>query len=152
MNPFSPILLLFTQKLGLGQGHFKSGSGNCLSSYVVASVTRSLHLNHNILSVPLFSSHLLMPFPHIHTHYANTWYLSSFIYILQANASYLKPTQWMILRNIYDFMKDNILFFLIFLPVFKMIIVHNTNYITYNDGKMERVLDDNMKIGALFVD
>ena len=58
----------------------------------------------------------------------------------------------MILRNIYGFMKDNILFFLIFLPVFKMIIVHNTNYITYNDGKMERVLDDNMKIGALFVD
>ena len=58
----------------------------------------------------------------------------------------------MILRNIYGFMKDNILFFLIFLPVFKMIIVHNTNYITYNDGKMERVLDENMKIGALFVD
>ena len=42
--------------------------------------------------------------------------------------------------------------FLIFLPIFKKIIVHNTNYITYNDWKMERVLDDNMKLGALFVD
>ena len=101
-----------------------------------ALVTRSLHLNHNILSVLLFPSHLLHVLPHIHT--LCKYSIFKFVYrhtMFIAHSSSPEVIKWMILRNSVMVLWKII--FLISLTVFKKVIMRSTNYITYNDQKME---------------
>ena len=101
MNPQFNLTAIHP-KIRIKSGTFDSG--NCPSSYMVWSslalghptlVTRSLHLDHTIPTPP----HHPSPFPHIHTHHTNTWYLSSFLNPFQAHAFCSKVIKWMILTN-----------------------------------------------------
>ena len=73
-----------------------------------ALVTRSLHLNHNILSVLLFPSHLLHVLPHIHT--LCKYSIFKFVYRHTSSPFFFSRSNQMndFEKQRHGFMKDNI--------------------------------------------